>query len=97
MTDDVCPRDANRLHEPAERVGFTLERQGTCQWTAARVAGSMVMNEAETAGKRRLIEERREPVGAGAVMDEDDVFAGATSFVFDFDPGESDSMHAKNR
>jgi hypothetical protein len=53
----------------------------------------MEVHEAEPSRERRLSEQRRKPIRAGAVMDQHDVFTGAMHVVFDLDPRERHSTH----
>ena len=50
------------------------------------------MDNAETTGQRRFLEQWRKPIDIGTVMDEHDVFTSAMGFIFDLDAVKSDSV-----
>src|SRR5262245_842991 len=93
MADDVGTPDAEMLHQGAERYCLAGERQLTRQPTATGIPLAMIPNDAISLRENRLNTQRSEPVGAGAMVDQHDMFTSTAHFVFELDVRESCSVH----
>jgi hypothetical protein len=63
------------------------------QRTTTGIPLAVIANQAIALAENRLITQRSEPVGAGPMVNQHDVFTRADRFVFQLDVAESGSMH----
>src|SRR5262245_55616946 len=72
------------------------KRQLACEGATRRVPLPVVANKAISLGEYRFVTQRSKPVGAGTMVNQDDIFTRADRLVLQFDVAEHYSMHRRH-
>jgi chorismate-pyruvate lyase len=97
VTNNVCPRNAEMLHQESAVRHLLREAHRTCNTGAAGTAHTVVMHEAIPADESRLLQQRREPIGEDAGMNEHHRLAVSTELVVKLNAVEYRPIHLNPR